>query len=353
MDNRDDKQLLTGDLALISKHRNALMGIAAVIICIFHEFLPVFPSGTAMFDIEEFVLRVSFYGVDVFLILSGMSVVFSLKKNGSVLQFYGRRALRILPVYLLSGIVMIFTEHWTFVDYLLNITGIRFFTTSVNSYLWFVTAIIIFYLAAPWFQKLLDKTGHPVITCIIALVIWYILSICLRPYIRGDLYYLINRIPTFVTGMMIGNLIKNGYKIKYRSVFWLVMVSLLVLGWVLSYSNNYYGYLELFGVYLNFLPTFALGLSTVYICAFILDLIKAKMLHKVLSFWGSFCFELYIVQRLFDAQLHYFIRSYDIWGIPRNLIMFFVLSLIAFIFSRVVNGAVDLIKQRLSSRTRL
>ena len=350
MDSKEDNGLLTGDLALISKHRNALMGIAAIIICVFHEFLPVFPAGTAMYDVEEFVLRVSFYGVDVFLILSGMSVVFSLKKNSSVLQFYGRRALRILPVYLLSGIVMIFTEHWTFVDYLLNITGIRFFTTSVNSYLWFVTAIIILYLAAPWYQKLLDRTGHPVITSVIMLVIWYISSICLMPYIRGDLYYLINRIPTFVTGMMIGNLIKNGYKIRYRSVFWLGMVSLLVMGWVLSYANNYYSYLELFGVYLSFLPTFALGLSTVYICAFLLDVIKAKALHKVLAFWGYICFELYIVQRLFDAQLHYFIRSYDIWGIPRNLIMFFVLSLTAFIASRVINGAVDLIRKKVSGK---
>ena len=49
------------------------MGIAAIIICVFHEFLPVMPEGI-LYDIESFVLRVSFYGVDIFLLLSGISV---------------------------------------------------------------------------------------------------------------------------------------------------------------------------------------------------------------------------------------------------------------------------------------
>lgn len=140
------------------------MGIAAVIICYFHEHLPVMPEGTMVRDIEEFVQRRSFYGVDIFLLLSGMSIAFSLIKDSNVPRFYGRRAVRIMPVYLLSGIIMIFTEHWTVTDYLLNISGVRFFTTDVNSYLWFVITIIIFYLAAPWYQKIVTKTGRPVLT---------------------------------------------------------------------------------------------------------------------------------------------------------------------------------------------
>ena len=332
------------DLALISKHRNALMGVAAIIICVFHEFLPVSSSGSSLFEIEEFVLRVSFYGVDIFLVLSGMSVVFSLKKNSSVLRFYGRRAVRILPFYLLSGIVMIFTEHWTIKDYFLNMFGIRFFTTDVNAYLWFVIAIIVLYLLAPWYQKIIEKTKKPVIVTMVTFVIWYVLSVCLRDVIRGDLYYLINRVPTFIIGMMIGNLIKNGYKITYRSVFWMIMASLYIVGWVLSYANNYYGYIDLFGVYLSFVPTFALGLSSAYLFAGIIDLINSKIIIRILEFFGSFCFELYIVQRLFDAQLHYFLRSHDIWGFPRNLLMLAVLSLIAFVSSRIVNKIVDLIR---------
>ena len=85
----------SGDLALISKYRNALMGVAALIICYFHEFLPVFPNGTFLYEVEDLIIRVSFYGVDVFMLLSGMSVANSLIKDSHLGRFYAKRAKRI------------------------------------------------------------------------------------------------------------------------------------------------------------------------------------------------------------------------------------------------------------------
>ena len=345
MVNNDEHDLLKGELALISKYRNALMGVAAVIVCVFHEFLPIMPEGTVVRDIEEFVLIRSFYGVDVFLLLSGMSIAFSLLKDQRILPFYGRRAIRILPVYLLSGFVMMITEGWSFTDYLLNISGIRFFTTDVNAFLWFVPTIIVFYLASPWYQKLNVRTGKPVLVFGISFAVWFVLSILMRSFVRGDLYYMINRIPIFMLGITIGNLIKSGVKISSRAVFWTTMFSLFVLGWFMAYSNFYYGYLFIFGAVLEFVAPFALGTSVSYICAGLLDLAKWKWLIKALEFIGSFCFEFYIIQRLFDAQLMLAISRLGFTGAFRNILMFISLGIISFAVSRLISLGIKLIKK--------
>lgn len=345
MSDSKEQNLLTGDLALISKYRNALMGVAAIIVCVFHEFLPVMPEGTMIRDIEEFVLIRSFYGVDVFLLLSGMSIAFSLLKDPRVVPFYGRRAIRILPVYLLSGFVMMITEGWSFTDYLLNISGIRFFTTDVNAFLWFVPTIIVFYLAAPWYQKLNVRTNKPVLVFGISFIVWFALSVLLRSVVRGDLYYMINRIPIFLLGIMIGNLIKSGVKITSRAVFWTSMASLFVLGWFMAYSNFYYGYLFLFGAVLEFVAPMALGTSVSYLCAGFLDIVRWKWLIKSLEFIGSFCFEFYIIQRLFDAQLMLLITRLGFTGIIRNLLMFISLGIISFAVSRLIDLGIKLCKK--------
>lgn len=333
----NDSRVMEGDLALISKHRNALMGIAAVIICAFHEFLPIFPSETFIGDSERYLLRVSFYGVDIFLLLSGMSVAFSLLKDSSVLSFYRKRAARILPFYLLSALFMFWTKDWSFTDYILNVSGVRFFTESVNSYLWFVIAIIIFYLFAPLYHKLIQKTGKPVITFLIVFAIWYALSIAVNYFIRDDFYYMINRIPIFLIGITIGHLIYNRKQVSSKMIFWLAIASAYIIGWMLTYCYNYYLYDPLFGLWLRFVPMFMLGISTAYICAKILDLIKFSFVEKALAFIGGFSFEFYCVQIIFDVKLHDYIRSFDIWGVPRNILMFVILGAVAWGLSKVVD----------------
>ena len=337
----DNSSRYEGDLALISKHRDALMGIAALIIFAFHEFLSVTPDGTMIHDAEEFILRVSFYGVDIFMLLSGMSVACSLIKSPDIGRFYLKRAKRILPFYILSGIVKMFLAGWSIKEFFLNVFGINFFLVSVNSYLWFIIAIILFYLAAPFYQKLLLKFNRPILTFTVTFVLWYIISIALHSFIREDFYYAINRMPVFMLGMLLGNLINSKTKIKYPVAFWTGIGTLFIIGWLMSYLTNYYGYIYVIGTLLNFVPRMALGISVTFICAKILDLLNWNLLNKSLAFVGSFCLELYIVQLLLDYKLHYFLRDHNIWGIPRNLIMLVVLGTIAFLSARLVKWCVD------------
>lgn len=86
------------DLNLINKYRKELFGIASCMI-VFHH-LTIKGNGNPLIDIYMFLRLVGAMGVDLFLFLSGIGLVYSFEKNNSIKEFYMRRCQRILPAYL-------------------------------------------------------------------------------------------------------------------------------------------------------------------------------------------------------------------------------------------------------------
>ena len=82
-------------LDLISKYRGAIMGFAALWILFFHEWVTLFVNNQVGVNIEGYLKRIGFCGVDIFLLLSGIGLTFAIRK-GNVLTFYYRRIKRIL-----------------------------------------------------------------------------------------------------------------------------------------------------------------------------------------------------------------------------------------------------------------
>lgn len=66
---------------LISKYRTRIMGCAMIAIMLFHQ--PFFYSN----PLVDFFHLYGFWGVEVFLFVSGFGVVYSLRKN-SLKQYY-------------------------------------------------------------------------------------------------------------------------------------------------------------------------------------------------------------------------------------------------------------------------
>lgn len=83
----------------LSKYRGFLMGFAILWVMYFH-----IPLKFAT-EIGWFTHRIGFYGVDIFLFLSGLGVYFSLMKRPNVLRFYKARLVRILPAYVIVACV--------------------------------------------------------------------------------------------------------------------------------------------------------------------------------------------------------------------------------------------------------
>ena len=79
-----------------SKYRGVLMGIATIMILIIHSY----ECNVNYPDVLNGMLKKTYIGVDIFLFVSGLGIWYSLSKNDGFLEFYKRRILKILPVFL-------------------------------------------------------------------------------------------------------------------------------------------------------------------------------------------------------------------------------------------------------------
>lgn len=88
-------------LSDISKYRSELMGWAIVWIMMLHfTFTQINPLG--------FLAQYGFAGVDIFMMVSGLGLFFSIDKNKSIGRYYKRRILRIFPTYYILGVFVSF-----------------------------------------------------------------------------------------------------------------------------------------------------------------------------------------------------------------------------------------------------
>ncbi|MBD5391377.1 acyltransferase [bacterium] len=153
------------ELSLISKHRTALMGIAALMILICHSAGKVIMPSHLGYAISYLNI-----GVDIFLFLSGMGIYYSLNKfkelgqnfSKQALSWYLKRYLRILVPYMLIVIPLctvsmsVEGENWK--EILLYISTISFWTEHTG--FWFIALILPLYFISPLLFFLLTKNGR-------------------------------------------------------------------------------------------------------------------------------------------------------------------------------------------------
>lgn len=188
-------------LELINTYREGIMGMAMLSIMLFHQEFSSIPPLNVFHHF-------GYWGVEIFLFLSGMGMVNSLKKN-SIKVFYYRRAMRLIPSCLLIGSVKYcnFLFFSPALDELKE--GLHIGYWSICSLdLWFIHSIIIYYSLSPFLYKLIRRC--PIHT-LIGIVFVFLLSECfISPYVGPDwasplgvLSWTIGRLPVFVLGMLV------------------------------------------------------------------------------------------------------------------------------------------------------
>lgn len=100
------------DLSLLFKYRKFLMGFAALWILMTHEWQIVTNETSFFFVTENFIKRIGFCGVDIFLLLSGMGLYYSLEKN-PVSRFYYNRLKRVIFPFIIMASIVSQIDHWT------------------------------------------------------------------------------------------------------------------------------------------------------------------------------------------------------------------------------------------------
>lgn len=150
---------------LLSKYRGVLMGVAILSIILFHYAQDCVQSEA---EIGSFIRRYYKYigsgGVDVFLLLSGFSLYYSMKGSPgrSLKDFYRRRFTRVLiPYFLVAGpkifLADMLIEGKTFGYCVSDLFFITFFREG-RAWFWYIMMICICYLVFPYFYRLIDDS---------------------------------------------------------------------------------------------------------------------------------------------------------------------------------------------------
>lgn len=286
----------------VSKHRNFIMGIAALWIYIFH-LVPQIPVSNLYVSLcAWYIKRAGFIGVDIFLLLSAFGLSHSLSKKPvkdikSYLVYLKARLLRIYCVYIPVVAVISIVDHWGIIKLLKMLVFIPQFGENIYVFLWFVPCIVLFYLLAPLYWNLYSKISQKKLFTLMVILCYLVVLYLLRGVLREDLYAIANRIPVFLLGFSFGySHVFQKTMPKWEFAFWMLV---LVFGLWRSFHLNQETKPFIIPAE-NALINVLIAPGLVLFLALVSDLLcKAKissLLEKVFALLGMVSFEFYCIQ---------------------------------------------------------
>lgn len=319
-------------LNLLSKYRTLLMGFAILWVMFFHSHVQV---GTSTFF--EFFKRIGYGGVDIFILVSGFGVYFSIHNDDSLRHFYKKRALRILPYYypivIIVTIIAIKLGIWNTDSLFYNLTTLGYWRNVGlgKIYDWYIPALIFLYLVTPLYYKFFKINKNA--TTIFAIIAAYVFSYSTN----GNYDYLYNltfRIPHYVIGFWLADfLIRNKEYEFNKFTIALCALSLIVGISILYYFYYYTPYFEQYGIYVApfILITFPLCM---FLCYFF-SLFKSYK-FPVLTFFGIHSLTLFIFHEKILFLFYLFLPSNI-----QDICAFIVTIILAYIWQKLVDNIVN------------
>lgn len=192
----------------ISEHRQSLMGIAIMLILFCHNIL--YFDNSTLTAANNVMKSLCTIGVDIFLLLSGLGCYYSLTKRRDLLDFYKKRILRILPLYLLIIVPWVYilakVEKQVFWE-LFHEYSLHAFLLDGIVVEWYIPAILFLYLLAPFLYMIIKKNKFLYRFIIGGIIITSFLISVLsdeNTVLRTVNSFFISRVPVYMFGMQIG-----------------------------------------------------------------------------------------------------------------------------------------------------
>ena len=290
----------------LSYFRKELMGVAMLSVMIFHVV------GNHNDNLALSVAQCGEFGVDMFLFLSGMGLWYAWNKNPSLSYFYKRRIVRIYPAWLIvTGIIYIprvisgsmsigmLIGEWTI--------GLGFWQSGDLSF-WFIPAIMVFYLCAPFYMRLIRRfpTYHwlPLFFVCLCLVIEYWAS--LHQHL-GYLGVFLTRIPVFLLGVNCGQWSKEQRQIEQGALPLLLLCFAASAFIGIGCKSGLFDGCPLSIVHLAYVP---LSFTSMLLLCRLMRCLPSWVLWP-LSLLGTISLEFYLIHQqfvlkyLYDISLNY------------------------------------------------
>lgn len=285
-------------------NKKFLQFLGAILIIIFHLWIKL--SNTFL---ESFFVGIAYIGVDLFFLISVCSLA---NKDIDYKSFIINRFKTIYVKFIVFIIIMaLFTQKYS--NIFNRLFFIELFTKGGGAFLWFIPAILIFYLLFPFFIKWKNKYKSLII--LIAYII--LASICTFTK-QNQLMIVLNRIP----------LILLTYELCIREIKnqKLLGCIFLVIGLVLLY---FFGYSPKLNIpFYNFFYVFA-SLAVIGIAL----LVPKFKCPKIIELIASSSLEIYAFQMIFGFKLAVIIFQYLNNALLANIITISLVILVSIIFN--------------------
>lgn len=220
----------------ISQYRTELMGVATLLVVFGHSA----GNGVVMPGWMESLCGLASVGVDIFLLVSGLGLWYSLRSaevahhRGGVIQWYKRRYKRILVPYLLivglSNILAI-SRGKSIVTAILDISTINYWINHKSA--WYIAMLIPLYALTPLHDLICKKVKNPVLYSLVLLIL--IIGVSLIQFettnvnisnFIENVRHVIVHLPAFYIGFMLAPMAKEGRMI---SLLWLYVIPILIV----------------------------------------------------------------------------------------------------------------------------
>ena len=293
-------------------NKKFLQVIAAFQILFFHLWAPLTST-----QIEQFILKTAYVGVDMFFFLSAYSLA---GREIDYVPFLKDRVLKLYAKFAFFTLIMaLFSKSFGVIRVVKSLTLIEFFQKGGGAFLWFIPAILILYIIYPLFLKWNSR-----FKVIWVLLIWLIAGVFSEHVLSYTAVFIFtNRIPVILAGYLFKTYCTKNNNLR-RSFIVLIPLGVLLL--------HMYG----FKVRLNF-PIkdmfYVLAIPTVLGLVTLSSYVKKCAVTDSL---GSITLELYAVQMIFGQRI--LIWAYNVFNknaLLTNIFVTGVMLLLAYIISYV------------------
>lgn len=330
-------QFPAADFSVISRHRKTIMGLAAILVVVFHSynlnldlsFLIGETIITKLINAGFVALRCfAIIGVDIFLVLSGFGLYYSYSKDSSLKSFYGKRALRILPPLLLVSIL--WYAFFSKINFFKGVLLISFFEKDWTH--WYFVLCILLYIVYPLIHRMADRFGLRGI--IIACASVFAVSVLLWLF-AADVYHMVyvafTRIPVFLLGVYLGQLAYQKKPITKRtarvSVVLLIALTVICPVVYILLQNTDYEYFRFF-------------IHAVYAVVLVLTLSlwfdrRPDRQHRILAFFGGLSMEIYLLYEKTISLCADFVHTADPFFVSFYIPVFALALVLAIILKYV------------------
>ncbi len=323
----------------VFSYRNLIYGLAAMWILIYHihqKYWLAIPYVSKIIDMGNM-------GVDVFLLLSGISLSFSIEKN-DLKTFYKNRIKRTYVTYLLIAGPFIAWKYFiaqnitsaTVPKFLLELCGISYFWTKEGTYpVWYVPCIMMFYAFYPLVYKLYKKNKFYVVGIIVISIVSEIYLDYINSPIIDVTERTFSRIPIFLVGIIISDWVKQNKKIK---IPWVILSFVFLIFTLIIYPVNSLKYFS--WIYVRYAYG-AVAIALTIFCAFVMELIKKfkaiDVFIRIFSWFGGISLEIYLVHLLLIRVLNH----YNLHYLAHSLVYYIGVSafgiIVGFGFNKLTN----------------